>query len=624
MVKIRIIEPQTRLITTLLLLIVFGVALHKLDEQSLWFDEAWTAHAIDSPAPQTFEPPRGLRAQIITPARTALTDVQTTIERVRGDVHPPLYFLLLDAWVFAAGNSVFTLRYPSLLVMLIGVAALFKLARQLFTSTTGLYATLLYGTAMLTVYYSREARMYTLLMTLAIASTLTYTRLLRRPTSMRLLLYGLLAVLALYTHYTAALVLLSHGIHSLFTGRWRTHIVHMVVAFVLPVILFSAYLPTVWSQLADNPGGSLAVPIETSVAALVGLGLILTGGWWWLYAIVLVTAGLAWRINRSGMLLITLWLLVTPLVLLIANATVLPVYQVRYALGALPAVAVMLAVGLSTMHHASVGKWIAPVFAAAMVYAQFTSYGVMFPDKPAYQSAVATVVEQRSPLEPIITDMAPRDPTRYYSEQMALADGIALDLSWRDHTAAEIDTLVNGFASAEHMWLVMPVNVSKTWRTVAALQAQGREITHRASVHNMLFYRFSDTDEGVTPLELRFENSNENTIANYIAPLAATVSAGAGTEVCVPLQLDFENTENTGISLTIVRGFNHVVAQWNGTPDDTQACLSLADAAPGDYYVYMTLYDTVTEARLAVLEADVWWGWWIVSHHIVVEQDTAE
>ncbi|MEM6284959.1 MAG: hypothetical protein AAF787_22400, partial [Chloroflexota bacterium] len=351
--------------------------------------------------------------------------------------------------------------------------------------------------------------------------------------------------------------------------------------------------------------------------------LVITGGRWWLYGIALAGVIIASRDNWRYLLLILLWLLITPLVLLAVNATVMPVYQVRYVLGAFPAVAVMLAVGLATMHRFPIGRWIAPLLVAGIVLVQISGYGAMFPDKPDYQTAVATVAEQRNPLEPIITDMAHRDPVRYYSEQTNLTDGIAVDLSWRDHTPDEIDALVDGFASAEHVWLVQPVNVPKTWRTVTALQTQGRSVTHRANAQNMVFYRFSSSSAAESPLEFRYEDGQENTVATFIGQPATTLARDGSSDICVPLEMNFTRTENTSISLTVVRGFNEVITQWNGTPDDTEACFSVADAEPGDYYAYMTLYDTTTEARFAVMEHDVWWGWWIVSHHIAITADTA-
>jgi len=594
----------------LIILLTHIWAIGGITDESLWFDEAWTVYAVSAPPPQTFEPPRGTRAQLTTPLRAALDDASTTLQRVRDDVHPPLYFLLMDAWVFIAGESVFALRYLSLLIALVGIAALYTLTRQLYSTSAAIYAAVLFGMSMLMVYYSREARMYTLLMTLSVASTLAYVRLMRRITVWRALLYGVIGALALYTHYAAALILLTHLLYALVMRRWR-----LIPMLMLPIVLFSPYIPTVWAQLVTNPAGSLAVPISTSLAVVSALGLLLTGGWWWVYVLALIGIFMA-RQPWQHMLLFVLWLLITPLVLLTVNATLMPIYQVRYALGALPAFAAIIGIGLAGFHRWQWGRWIAIAAAAIMIYAQITSYDAMFAPKPDYALAVANVIEERQPLEPIITDLAQRDPTRYYSNQLNLTEGIAVDLAWRDHAAAEIDEITARFIASDSVWLVMPVNVAKTWRMVAALQSQGRAVTQRDNVQNMLFYRFSAADN-TELLQFTFEDASETTIASYNGAVAKTVTASTSEETCFDLDLTFEQTENFGVSLTHERGYNDVISQWNDLPTDTEACMNMP-ADVGDYYTYLTLYNTQTDARYAVMEHNVWWGWWVVTHHVAI------
>ncbi len=598
-------------ISAIVIVLVYAYGITHIDAQSLWFDEAWSVYAVRNPPPATFEPPRGLRSLTLTPARAAYTDVTATLNRVREDVHPPLYFLLLDGWVWLTGESVFALRYLSLLVGLVGAAALYWLACDLFGGVAGRYALLLYGTAVLFVAYTQEARMYTLLMTLAVASTAAYRRLVRAPSRWRVGLYAVAAALALYTHYAAALVLLAHGLHILLTRRGG------LLALVAAAALFTPYLPVVWGQLVANPGGALAAPIATDFAAVRGLWLMVTGGWGWLYALVLAAAGVAAvrvPVWRSGLLLVTLWLFITPFVLLAANAAVMPLFQVRYVLGALPALVLLLAAGLALLHQVRWGRWGARVAFAGMVVAQITAQPSIIPPKPDYDSAIAAASAARDPLAPIITDIAPRDPVRYYAPRYNLTAGPSVDLSWRDHTAEEVATIVKGFEFAPTVWTVLPVNVAKTWYTVAALQAQGRTPGYAANVENMVIYSWAR--DGSDPLAFTFEDAAEQTVAMYTVEVGAGVTAQAGKTVCVPVALAVEREATAFV--TLVGGYNEVITAWQGDPHADEACINVpADAPPGEYAVYLALFDG-DGTRYPVMHANVWWGWWVVSHRLTV------
>jgi hypothetical protein len=95
------------------------------------------------------------------------------VRRTAADVHPPLYYLLLKAWIGAAGDSVLALRAPSVLLGALAVVALFQ-ATQAWgrfggpaagtarIDRAGLLAALLLTFNPLAVEWSAKARMYAL------------------------------------------------------------------------------------------------------------------------------------------------------------------------------------------------------------------------------------------------------------------------------------------------------------------------------------------------------------------------------------------------------------------------------------------------------------------------------
>lgn len=121
------------------LLAVALLARLPLMNDSLWYDEAFTARMASLPLSQ-------FPTAIVT------------------DVHPPLYYLItwLGARIF--GGSEFALRLPSLAFDLIGVLLFYRLALAAkLNRSTAFVAGLLMATLPIAIYYGTELRMYSLL-----------------------------------------------------------------------------------------------------------------------------------------------------------------------------------------------------------------------------------------------------------------------------------------------------------------------------------------------------------------------------------------------------------------------------------------------------------------------------
>ncbi|WP_190972965.1 glycosyltransferase family 39 protein [Bifidobacterium rousetti] len=114
--------------------------------QSLWFDEQYSLILASRPVPE-----------LIT-----LTAV---------DAHPPLYYLLLKAWMLVVGDNVALLRLPNCVCLGLAVFVLIMLMRDLFgdRAAAACMPMLVCGGFMLR--YGYELRMYSPAMLLAVAGT---------------------------------------------------------------------------------------------------------------------------------------------------------------------------------------------------------------------------------------------------------------------------------------------------------------------------------------------------------------------------------------------------------------------------------------------------------------------
>jgi hypothetical protein len=590
-----------------LLFAAFFIATYDLTRDSLWNDEGWTAWAVQPPY---------------------LADM---LARIRADVHPPLYFLLLDGWVRVVGDSVYTLRLLSTFLGLIGLAATYAVGKRLMDRATGFMALVILGTASFFVYYTREARMYTLLLALSALATWIYLLWRSRPTWLRTLAYGLLMAGLMYTHYSGALVIFTHLIHllltTLFEKRNRPSIAalwRMPIPYALAFVFYLPWLPIFLNQMRANPNGPLAIPVPTDWATVAGLVLILVGGSWWVYVLPFLLGRAIPRLRQYGsaVLLLVLWLLLTPIILLALNAWVAPVYQVRYAIAMLPAGALLIAYGLRwaslpvallrLIHAQNVVRFIQVglpiVLLAALAQAQLTIYPELWPEKPPWDSTIRAMTSDRDPLDPTITDIAAYSPVAYYDRLLRIRQGVSLDLSWRLHHYDEIMNLVDLFKDAPSVWVALPVNTAKTWHIIAALD-EGRQASYRSSLVNMIFYRFDQGEAG--DLQFRFGD-----VLRYESGVSAAerFSLAPGETLCVDLDLrvlaTLDDRYSAGLHLVDITGTT-VVAQWDeglGSPTvgdelNLKPCIDIpADVPVGYYHLELVVYQWSNLERLRLFE----------------------
>lgn len=116
---------------------------------------------------------------------------------------PPLYYLLVKPWVSLAGESEAAFRALAALFGVLFVAGVIWAGWEIFTPSVGLWCGLVATFSPLHIYYSQEARPYTLLMLSLLMGYVTLWRAVREGTFRRWAWFAGSATLALYTHYFA-------------------------------------------------------------------------------------------------------------------------------------------------------------------------------------------------------------------------------------------------------------------------------------------------------------------------------------------------------------------------------------------------------------------------------------
>ncbi len=309
----------------ILAVIVFAFLLRVISlNQSFWLDEATSGLVV-----RNFN----------------LGDIITKFSP--GDFHPPLYYLILKLWSYVFGTSEIALRFPSIVFGVATIYVVFLIGKKLFSNKVGLIAGVLLATSGLHIYYSQEARMYSL--TAFLVSFLIYLFLKKRW-----LIFSIILMLVGLTDYPALLIIPVF----LVVGRkeWRK----LVISSLLLVISYLIWLPILLKQLsvgfstAGSNWGNLLGTFSLKNFALIPIKFILGRISFdnkYIYAvIVLVTVFLfgylILKSTRRVNFLIWMWLLV-PLVLGIIISFKLSILSYFRFLFVLPAFYLLIAVGIS-------------------------------------------------------------------------------------------------------------------------------------------------------------------------------------------------------------------------------------------------------------------------------------
>src|SRR5215203_2022809 len=179
------------------------------------------------------------------------------IEGVRGGIHPPLYFLMLRFAQWILGDAEWALRLPSAIAGSLCIPAIYLLGKRLYSEREGLIAALFLAVLWAPIYYSQEARSYSMLILLSILTTYFWwgvmlgLRYRRELPAGEAALYVVCAVLCAYLDYFGLLLVVLQGaaLAALAYGALRK-----VVLLYVPVAI--AYLPWLPSMVHQFRSGT--------------------------------------------------------------------------------------------------------------------------------------------------------------------------------------------------------------------------------------------------------------------------------------------------------------------------------------------------------------------------------
>lgn len=199
--------------------------------QSLWLDEA-----ISASVAKTY-------SLINIPTQFSISDF-----------HPPIYYMFLKLWTNIFGFSVLSLRAPSVIFSLITIYLVYLIAKKISNEKTALWAAIFTGFNPLLIYYSQEARMYSLI-TMLLAVVLYYFVKLEKKTSLiDIFLFNLFCGLSFATFYGSIFFIAALNLFWLINKKFKLFFmanIGLLIAIIALTPLLIRQVATLKQLLAE-------------------------------------------------------------------------------------------------------------------------------------------------------------------------------------------------------------------------------------------------------------------------------------------------------------------------------------------------------------------------------------
>jgi mannosyltransferase len=285
----------------------------------------------------------------------------------------PIHDLMLHGWIAVFGSSLAAMRALSAAFGVVSILLVYLVSRELLASrpereltltrddagiAAGL-AAVVFAVNLVTIKYSREARMYPVMLAAILAQVAMFLRALRAGGLANCAAVAVLTAIAIGSNFAAVLMPATEGLWLLSVmarAGWRPHDAQARRAWLLAALLAAGGLilvPKLFSSLhaasAGGVGGWRKAPAWYEPLALFNKA---TGS----FAFPILAALAAWgairgwrRGERDAIAFAILWMWAPPLMMVAASYTIAPVFVERYALSSFVPFFILVGLGIFEM-----------------------------------------------------------------------------------------------------------------------------------------------------------------------------------------------------------------------------------------------------------------------------------
>lgn len=169
-----------------------------INSRGLWLDEAITVYQ----------------------AQLSFSDL---VQTMAGGVHPPLFHILMHLWASVFGTTEVAVRGFALVWGTLAIPASYWATRALFDRRTSLIAALMTTVSPYFIWYSQEARMYSMMLFFGFMSIGFYARAVGGNRKRDWLGYTAFTFLGMFTHYFFAFLVMGEVLHFVVVKGFGVH-----------------------------------------------------------------------------------------------------------------------------------------------------------------------------------------------------------------------------------------------------------------------------------------------------------------------------------------------------------------------------------------------------------------
>lgn len=382
----------------------------------------------------------------------------------------PMHDLMLHGWISVFGSSLAAMRSMSAAFGVIAILLVYFVSRELFASGHGAgsaavesrmseddigtiagLAALIFAVSLVSIKYSREARMYPVMLAAILAQVGMFLRALRDGGLANYIAIAILTAIAIATHFSAVLLPAVEGLWLIFAiarAGWRPANSEVRRGWTVAIALAAggcALAPQLLSAFhattGATPGGVIHWIKRPPVYAPVAFFNKATGSFVFPILSALAIWGVVrgWRAGpRDAIAFALLWMWGPPLIMVLVSYALTPIFVERYALSCFVPFFILVAFGAYEIRSDP-----ARIAALAIVVALSAGHIVSYTRKPhdaQYREATAAADAALKPGE-VMTVVPPYaiEVLRYYLPADRLDRAVR-----HERTTSNAAVLING------------------------------------------------------------------------------------------------------------------------------------------------------------------------------------
>ncbi len=315
--------PKDWIILSFFILLNLILKLLHISETPYWLDES---HFV-------FEAQKSLKA---------------IIDEALNYPNSPLYVVMLGGWVKLFGISEFSTRSLSLLFHIFSIPLLYYFAKKYINKQAAIIVILLFTFSNIHLYYSHEARSYTIITFFTIFSFYYFLNLMQKPDWIKLSKYSLVNTVLLYTQVVPIFAIFSQFLVSLFhVKNNRKSFIYFILANLIAVTIFSVWIIFNRYYKRDMAEAAWLSPPDLSDIFLVMVRFLNTRVILFIFLLILLLFFIKEYKKISGKEKNIFWLTISwsfvPIISVFALSLFIPRFLPRYMLLATPGIYLLFA-----------------------------------------------------------------------------------------------------------------------------------------------------------------------------------------------------------------------------------------------------------------------------------------